>query len=135
MFQAARESSHSSQRDLLLSLVLITVVVVFALVGLAIDRNWPKLLRVSLSYATYAGMLLALVRAHSASLGGSKSVPYAWFVSAGALAGVVSGIVRADFRIDVLVAGTIAAAVLLAGVHCFALRHWRRLLPATMESQ
>ena len=123
-------SPHS---DLRLSLVLIGVVVVFALVGLATDHNWPKLLRVSLAFATYAGTLLAFTQAHRARSSAATPMGYKWFMIAGALAGLVSGIVRPEFRLDVLAAGTIATAVLLAGVHWLALRYWRRLLPPASE--
>jgi len=121
----------SSRRDLRLSLALIGAVVVFALIGLATDHNWPKLLRVSLAFATYAGSLLGSTR--RARAGADRPISYSWFALAGALAGLVSGIVRPEFRFDVLVAGTMAAAILLAGVHWLALRYWRRLLPRTSE--
>ena len=126
--------SDSPRRDLLFSLALISAVVVFALIGLATDRNWLKILRVSLSYATYAGILIALSRVRAASLSKAEPVPYVWFVAAGAAAGIVSGVVRPEFRFDVLIAGTGAAALLLSGVHCLALRQWRKLMPRRVES-
>jgi hypothetical protein len=121
-------SPHPTARfDLLASLGVLTVVVTFALAGLATDANWPKLLRVACSFATYAGVLLGLARAFPARLEASRSVPFAWLSAAGAAAGVVSGLVRPEIVTGMLVGGTLAAATLLAGVHWLALRHWRRL--------
>jgi hypothetical protein len=123
----------SPRHDLRVSLALVSAVVVFALIGLATDHNWPKLLRVSLAFATYAGSLLAFTNARRADASAEALIEYRWFAIAGALAGLVSGIVRPEFRLDVLVAGTGAASVLLAGVHWLALRYWRRLLPHALE--
>ena len=127
-------TSDLPRRDLVLSLALIGVVVSLALIGLATEGNWPKVLRVSLSFVAYAGTLLLLARIPRSGRGVGQPIPYAWFVAAGAIAGVVSGAVRPAFQVGVLIAGTIAAACLLAGVHCFALRNWRKLLPARIES-
>jgi hypothetical protein len=92
------------KRDLVLSVGIIALVVVFALVGLATDRNWPKILRVSLAFLAYSGVLFALLRFRS-------------------------GVVRPQFRLSILLAGTLAAAFILGSVHWFALRTWRSMRP------
>lgn len=117
-----------ARHELRLSLLLLAGVVTFALIGLATDGNWPKVLRVAAAFCAYAGVLAMLVRRRAAHV--QTEIPFAWFAAAGAAAGVMSGVVRPEFRLDVLLAGTVAAACLLAGIHCLALRMWRRLLPA-----
>jgi hypothetical membrane protein len=114
-------------RDLLTSLAILTGIVLFALAGLATDRNWAKIERVGFSFLTYAGILLTLmgVRAHVIQRDGA--VPLRWFIAAGAAAGIVSGLVRPEFRFSVLVAGTVAAATLIASAHWLGLRQWRAL--------
>lgn len=130
-----RYAHADTRRDLTWSLALISVVVLFALIGLASDRNWPKVLRVGVSFAVYASVLLALARFQSQRLSARNSVPFAWFVLAAASAGIVSGLVRPQFRLDVLVAGTIASALLLGSVHWFALRTWEKLFDRTVRTR
>jgi hypothetical protein len=113
-------------RDLLMSLALLTGVVSFALAGLATDHNWPKLARVGFAFVTYAGILLAFLRYRADTIR-DRVAPLHWFITAGAAAGIVSGIVRPEFRFSVLIAGTIAAATLIASAHWLGLRQWRAL--------
>lgn len=113
-------------RDLRWSVALIGGVVFLALIGLATDGNWPKILRVSLAFAAYATVLLGL----AAYRKNSSSIPFAWFAAAGVSAGVVSGLVRPEIDAGVLIAGSIAAGLLIAGVHCLAIRKWRALQEA-----
>jgi hypothetical protein len=121
------------KRDLVLSVGIIALVVVFALVGLATDRNWPKILRVSLAFLAYSGvlfaLLFALLRFRGHSLSSQRPIPFYWFAFAGAAAGMVSGVVRPQFRLSILLAGTLAAAFILGSVHWFALRTWRSMRP------
>lgn len=120
-------SRSSETRELELSLALLAAVVVFALIGLGFEGNWPKVLRVAVSFVAYAGVLLSWVRRRPSR----TRVPFAIFAGAGALSGLVSGVVRPGAPDPRLVAAQVAlAAVLLGGVHCLALRGWRRLLPA-----
>jgi hypothetical protein len=109
-------------RELRLSLALLATIVVFALIGLATDRNWPKILRVSSAFVTYAAVLLTLLHYRRGAQAVVRAIPFAWFIGAGAAAGLVSGLVRPEVDVAVVVAGTIGAALLLAGVHCLALR-------------
>ena len=109
-------------RDLGWSIALMAVVVALALIGLATEGNWPKILRVSLSFVTYAGTLLAWRNGWRSP---RATLPFLWFASAGAAAGVVSGLVRTQFHWSVLLAGTAGAALLLGGVHWLGLMYWR----------
>jgi hypothetical protein len=124
-----RLSADPRKREVLGSLAILGAVVTLALFGLAADRNWPKILRVSLAYIAYCGSLVAFLRYRTSPLSTRNTIQLHWFTIAGAAAGIVSGIVRPRFDLSVLVLGTLAAATLLATVHCFALRTWRRLLP------
>ena len=118
-----------TQRDLILSLVTLAIVVVIAIVGLATDRNWPKILRVGASFGAYCAVLLAFLQHGRATMREQASIPLHWFTIAAAAAGIISGLVRPQFDPGVLVVGTVASALLLGGVHCLALRAWRMLAP------
>lgn len=112
------------RRDLLLSLAVLGLVVVLAMLGLALNRNWPKLLRVGASFIAYCLVLLGCLRTRDTPAPAQRPVSVRGFVAAGAAAGIVSGIVRPRFDPGVLVAGTVAAAFLLGGLHYLALRAW-----------
>lgn len=112
-----------ARRDLYGSLLLLGAVVVFALAGLAWDGNWPKVLRVATAAAGYAAVLLAAGRRSTTIL------PWRAFAAAGAVAGLLSGAVRAESSAPLLVAQTAAGALLLGGFHRLALGSWRSLLP------
>lgn len=120
---------RQARRDLGWSIALIAVVVVLALVGLATDGNWPKILRVGLSFLAYAGTLEAWRRAAAAR----PTLPFLWFASAGAAAGLVSGLVRPELHLSILLAGTVAATLLLGGVHWLGLTYWRRVRAAIVR--
>lgn len=98
--------------------------VALALIGLALDGNWPKVLRVALAAGAYGSSLWLL--AHRTAPG--REVPYWPFGLAGSLAGLVSGLVRPAFQIELVLAGMLGAALLIGGVHWLALRAVRRLL-------
>ena len=131
MSQVITPTSVSALRQLTLSLVLIGVAVAMALVGLAADGNWPKVLRVALAFASYASVLQLLARTGSKER--EEPVSFACFAGAGASAGVVSGLVRPHFDLNVFAAGTIAAALLLAGTHWLALRSSRKIFEYTIR--
>jgi hypothetical protein len=109
------------RRDTLTSFALLGGVVAIALVGLGVDGNWPKVLRLTAAFAAYAGGLVGC-QAWPALRRAPSIVP---FVLAGSGAGVVSGLARAQIDVPVLVAGTLAAALLLGPVHGLAVLTWR----------
>jgi hypothetical protein len=117
----------SERRDLLASVALLGVVVALALIGLALDGNWPKVIRVACAAATYVTILLAFASR------GEGPARYWWFAAAGAAAGLVSGMLRPVPDLAPVLTGTVAAALLLGGVHWTAVRFWRRLLPGAMK--
>jgi hypothetical protein len=108
-----------SKDDLPASLAILSVVICFALIGLAFDHNWPKLVRVALAFLTYASVLSAFARSANAR------PQYRWFVLAATAAGIVSGVARTVFSWQILVAGAIGAPLFIGGVHYLALRYWR----------
>jgi membrane associated rhomboid family serine protease len=121
----ALSSPAAPARDLTLSVALIGAVIALALCFLVIDRNWPKLLRVALSFATYATVLLGGAR----TLGSDEArpAPYWLFLVAGAAAGVMSGVVRPSIDPGVVVTGAIMLPLLFGSVHWAALRRLRTL--------
>jgi hypothetical protein len=120
-----------SPGDLRASLFLLAVVVLLALGGLAVDGNWPKFVRVAASFGAYMGVLAAVLRLRSGTHG---TPPYWNFALAGAAAGLTSGLVRSEVRADVMVVGSIAAALLIGGMHWLALRSWR-WIRVTLKTQ
>ncbi|MES2521375.1 MAG: hypothetical protein V4617_01665 [Gemmatimonadota bacterium] len=116
------KSSFFSQRsDLELSLLFLAVVVALALTGLAFDSNWPKFLRVATAFVGYAVVLLIATRR-------SARPPLTAFVLAGAVAGLLSGLVRPEpMPMRFVLTLTLAAAALLGPAHFFGLKHAGRL--------
>ena len=115
-------SADKGRRDLVISLSVLALVIAFAIAGLAIDGNWPKILRVGAGFLTYCCVLLGILRVDR------ESRPrFTWFAVAGALAGMVSGLVRPEIHITTVLVQAIAGAVLIAGAHWLALLHWRRI--------
>lgn len=112
-----------ARRDLYASLVLLGAVVAFGLAGLASDGNWPKVLRVATAAAGYAAVLLGAGRRSE------KLLPWRAFAAAGAVAGLLSGVVRSETGATLLLAQTAAGALLLGSFHWLALGSWRSLLP------
>ena len=98
------------------SLALLAAVVLFTVIGLAADQNWPKVLRVSLAFASYTTVLLVGSRLRSFTHPGA-AVPYWLFVLAGATAGVVSGTVRPTIQPAVVLISVAAGAFLISTVH------------------
>ena len=112
------------------SLLLMGAVVVLAIGGLAVDGNWPKVARVATAFLTYVVVLLA---ARGAQDGEVEGIPYRAFALAGGACGLASGLVRPEVRSAVVVAGVLAGALLLGGIHWVALRGWRRLHSMTIR--
>jgi membrane associated rhomboid family serine protease len=108
------------------SLGLLALVVLIALTGLALDGNWPKVLRVAGAFAGYAAVLMASARlsGHRREDGGSPVWP---FLMAGATAGAISGLVRPEFDALRLAVHTLAAP-LLGAVHALAVERLHRAL-------
>jgi hypothetical protein len=103
------------------SLLLLTIIIVFALAGLASIGNWSKVLRVGAAALTYAIVLLTLSR-------GTASLRLGAFAAAGAAGGAVSGLVRPETSSALLFASVAASALLLAPLHWGALRSRSRLI-------
>jgi hypothetical protein len=114
----------NQRSDLLASLALLACVVLIALAGLALDGNWPKVARVSAAAATYVVVLLVLA-GRRAQAGGMHRLPYYPFALAGALAGIVSGLMQRVPSTRLVLGVALAAALLLGGLHWMALRSWR----------
>ncbi len=99
-----------SLRDpLRLSLALLGVILAIALIGLGLDGNWPKVLRVVAAGGTYAAALLLTT---------SRGGPRSWwrFAVAGICAGVASGLLRPEPSLTSIAIDS-GAATVLATVH------------------
>ena len=83
-----------------------------AVIGLAVDGNWPKVLRVGAAAGAYACMLLALSRKHAPG----RAIEWWRFAAAGTAAGIVSGLLRPDPGITTIGIDA-AAALVVASVH------------------
>jgi hypothetical protein len=112
------------------SLALLSFVMVIAVAGLLfVDGNYAKVLRVLTAFFGYGAVLITAQRHAGINL--PTIVPFAL---AGAVAGVISGVVRPDPNLLVVVYGTLGAAFLLGPVHWLGVKYWRALAPRPMES-
>jgi hypothetical protein len=94
------------------SLQLLGAVISIALIGLAMDGNWPKVGRVGAAAGVYALTLLALARRD----GPPDPIEWWRFAAAGMAAGLVSGLLRPE-RGDMTTVIDAGAALVLASVH------------------
>jgi hypothetical protein len=111
--------------DFVFSLGLLVVLTGGAVIGLLIDGNRPKALRVGLATATYVTVLLAWHGVRASMRRSRSRVPFLIFVAAGCGAGLVSGLVRPDPDPAVVAAQVAGAGMLLGAFHWLALRAWR----------
>ncbi|HEX8474412.1 MAG TPA: hypothetical protein VF666_10295 [Pyrinomonadaceae bacterium] len=125
-------SSSIARRDLFTSLGVLAFIVVFALSGLAADANYRKFSRVLIAFLTYNTMLLTLyallkTRTRSASASTKGHLPFWAFAAAACAAELASGWWRTNASASVVFTVAPVAALLVGGVHWFALRSWRQL--------
>ena len=114
------------------SLVLLALLVGAASVSLALDGNTLKARRVSLACGAYLLVLilgppaLRLSRQETKSLHPPSAPNLWWFNLAGGASGLVSGTVRHDATLPLMLVQTAAAALLIGSFHWWALRAWAR---------
>ena len=118
---------RSGPRPMVASLWLGGIILVLALGGLVVQRNWPKVLRVSVAGVTYGLIVMAMLRAAGRWDGPDEGVPFWPFALAGAVAGFLSGVVRPQWDARLVLASITGAALPLAGVHWLAVRTWSRV--------
>jgi hypothetical protein len=93
----------------------------FVLVSLALQANWPKLLRVGAAAGAYLGLVALLARRWwRPAL--AAACPYRVFAVAGAVAGALGGLLRPAPVLLVGAIGSVAGALLFGGFHYLALR-------------
>jgi hypothetical protein len=114
-----------ARRDLMVSVLLLALLFVAVLCGLAYEENWRKLLRVGLAASVYLTALLLLTRRWRKVT--AAPLPFWPFAVAAAAAELSSGWLRTRVADGMTFWLAPAAAVLVGGLHWFALRHWRRL--------
>jgi hypothetical protein len=113
--------------ELIVSIGLLTGIVMIADVTLAIQGNWPKIIRVTLAAATYIGVLGFLLKSMGRLGAPPAKLPLWVFFVAGAAAGLASGFVRPDVDSMVVIASAILTPTLIGSVHWIALQRWSRL--------
>ena len=106
------------------SLMILGFVVLLALAGLAFAQNWIKLLRVAVAATVYLGVLVLVARRHAPP---PDEPRWRSFATAGALAGLASGVLRPDAVLRVVLADVAGAGLLLATAHWLAVRYAPRL--------
>jgi hypothetical protein len=119
MFEAIQTRQKMS--DLTISLLAIAGIALLATIGLAIDGNWAKVLRVLSALIGYLRVLVPVRKQLS------PPVSLLRFMAAGAVAGAISGLIRPDDGIVLnrLIALTVGGAALLGPVHWLAVRQAR----------
>lgn len=74
------------RRDLIVSIGALGFIIVLAVSQLALQGNWPKVLRVSLAFLTYSAVLLSFARYVFKLAGESIGLPFWIFAVAGGAA-------------------------------------------------
>ena len=120
-FVLFRGSVVRARNNLILSLAAIAFIIALAVIQLALQGNWPKVLRVSVAFLAYSTLLLYLARWTARA-----SLPFYMFAIAAGAAELCSGWLRLDWRVSDAVAMPLVAALLLGGFHWFVLRVWRK---------
>lgn len=110
------------------SLAIIGVLVGLAAVGLVMERNWPKLVRVILAASVYAIILLGSVRSGRQGAGRNGGLPFWPFALAGAAAGLIGSLINPQRSVRLTAAGIVLGAFLLGGFHWLAVRLWPRVM-------
>ena len=117
-----RSATH---RDLRVSLAILAGIWIFAVIGLVIQDNLPKVVRVTAAIAAYIGISLLL--ANQWWRDDERSCPYPVLGVAGAVAGLLGSTVRPAMPpLSVIAIGIVAMSVVFAGIHWLALRSLAR---------
>ena len=116
-----------ARRDLLVSLIFLALIFAFVLGVLALDANWRKFLRVLIAASTYLCVLLTRLKVRGKVITASGGIPFWAFAVAAAAAELSSGWLRAGASVGVSLWVSLAAALLIGGVHWLGLRVWRPL--------
>ena len=113
------------ENDTRFSLALLSFAMVIVMGGLLlIEGNYPKVLSVLTAFCGYGAVLITAQRHAGINL--PTVIPFAL---AGAVAGVISGLVRPDPNLLVIVYGTLGAAFLVGPAHWLGVKSWRALAP------
>ncbi len=110
--------------ELIVSIGLLTAIIMIADVSLAIQGNWPKIVRVTLGAAAYVGALGFILKSMGRFGAPPAKLPVWVFLVAGAAAGLVSGMVRPELNPSVVVASAVLTPTLLGAFHWIALQRW-----------
>jgi hypothetical protein len=113
--------------ELIGSLALVAILASGALLGLMIQGNWLKILRVGTASVVYLGVLLAELWSRTGLRTAANRLPYWPFGVAGGAAGAISGLIRPMPSLGLVSVQLVSAALLLGGVHWLSVRWWRRL--------
>ena len=112
--------------ELLVSILLLTLVTMIADFGLAFQGDWPRIVRVTLSAASYVAVLGVVLRGIGRLGAPAARIPYWPFALAGTAAGVIGALLPPSDRALLSLAGVVLAALILGGFHWLAIRSWPR---------
>jgi hypothetical protein len=101
------------------SLIFLGLAAALALVGLALEGNWPKFVRVAAASVIYLGIVGTW---WGRSTRAPSPIPRWPFCLAGAAAGLVSGLLQPTVTLRLVVVQVAAAVLLIGTVHWAAVR-------------
>jgi hypothetical protein len=110
--------------ELIISVALLTAVIMIADVTLAIQGNFPKIVRITIAAATYVAVLGSILKVLGRFPAPPPRLPLWPFLAAGLAGGLVSGLVRSDVDLSVPMASSVLTPPLLGTVHWVALQRW-----------
>ena len=110
--------------ELIVSVGLLTAIIMIADVSLAIQGNWPRIVRVTLAAATYVGVLGFVLKSMGRFGASPAKLPLWVFLAAGAAAGLVSGVARPELPSSVVLVSIMLTPTLLGAFHWVALQRW-----------
>ena len=110
--------------ELIISIGILTAVVCVADVGLAIQGNWAKIVRVTLGAASYVAILGSVLKLTGRFGAPAGRLPLWAFLVAGLCAGLVAGLAGSEAALSLALASVVVTPVLLAAVHWVIVQRW-----------
>ncbi len=110
--------------ELIVSVGVLSGIVMIADIVLAIQGNFPKIIRVTLAAASYVAVLGFLLKSMGRFGAPPSRLPLWVFLAAGAAAGLVSSLVRTEFFSVVFILSSVMTPTLIGAVHWIGLQRY-----------
>ena len=110
--------------ELFVSIAVLTAVIMIADVSLALQGNWPRILRLTLSAAVYVGVLGATLKVLGRFGAPARQLPVGAFLGAGAAAGLVGALARPELSAPLVAVSAVLTPALLGTFHWVVLQRW-----------